>query len=53
MRANSITMKLFAVLPLILLTASCTSIDERNDYDLQWDKHSVQLSIVDETGALV
>jgi hypothetical protein len=42
--------KFCALLPFTLLLVSCTTIEDKSDYGLRWDKDSVRLVIVDENG---
>ena len=35
---------------MVVLVASCSVVREQSDYDLQWDKYSARLTILDDDG---
>jgi len=43
-------MKSLILAPLILVTAACTGIDAKTNYDLQWDTKTARLTVLDELG---
>jgi len=43
-------MKWLALIPCILITAGCASVEEQTDYDLQWNSRTARLTVLDELG---